>query len=102
MSYVKALKQSYVVDEKTGDLVFDDGTRYTLAEALELSRRRAKGRDIRAVHTIKKVFDGEIVIDRIEAQRKSRRLRALKNVKGIGSWEPQTEGVENESDQQTI
>jgi len=88
MTYVKALGQSYAVDEKTGDLVFADGIRYTVAEALELARGGAKTGTIRAVHQIKKLFDGEIVSPAVEQARKRKNRRTIRSVKGSRVWEP--------------
>ena len=42
------------------ELTFSDGVKYTIAEAMELSR--ADGDTVRAVHLVKKLFDGELII----------------------------------------
>ena len=64
--YSEALHQTY---ELIGDgrspsgvegLIFEDGVKYTMLEAVYLSR--ASDADIRALHAIKKAFSGEILI----------------------------------------
>lgn len=59
--YVRALKLHYRYDEREGILVFEDGVKYTLAEAVYLSKRRASDKEIDAIHKVKQVFGGEII-----------------------------------------
>ena len=59
--YVPAIGQSYTF--KDGRAVFDDGVVYTFEEMMHLSERRAAGEDLKAIHIVKKAFDGEIIID---------------------------------------
>lgn len=55
-----ALGLGYVLDPD--GIIFDDGVRYTLPEAMEVSRTARTDDDVRAVHLVKKVFDGDIII----------------------------------------
>jgi hypothetical protein len=59
--YVKALDQYYTWDADNGRLNFDDGIAYTGYEAILLAEGKPCDEDIRAVHTIKKIFDGQLV-----------------------------------------
>jgi len=62
--YVKALKQSYKWDSERGVAVFPDGIEYTAGELIELSKGGLDPRDmetVRAIHKVKKVFNGEII-----------------------------------------
>lgn len=44
-----------------GVFTFDDGVKYSFEEAMHLSKTRCKGDDLKKVHYIKKLFDGEVV-----------------------------------------
>lgn len=57
----RQLDMFYEYDECSGLLTMADGVTYTVVEALHLSRRREADADLRAIHGIKQVFDGEIV-----------------------------------------
>ena len=57
--YSKALRQSYQLLE-SGHLQFEDGVKYTIAEAVALTT--ASDQDIRAIHYVKKQFHGELII----------------------------------------
>jgi hypothetical protein len=61
--YVPAIGQSYTF--RDGVATFDDGVSYTLKEMLYLAERHAAGSDLREVHLVKKVFDGELIPDGI-------------------------------------
>jgi len=56
--YVRALNQHYRMTEDGDELVFDDGVRYTVREAMILAKGGAKDEEIRAVHAVKKIFRG--------------------------------------------
>lgn len=62
-NYVPALRMSYRYDLSPSVLIltFDDGVSYTLAESLTLARGNPSPEDIRAVHYVKKLFDGDIL-----------------------------------------
>jgi len=59
--FVKSVGQSYRYDARTGNVEFSDGVIYTLDETLELARKGAVGQDLKAVHEVKKAFDGELL-----------------------------------------
>jgi hypothetical protein len=42
-------------------LVFEDGVEYSLAEALHISRDELQTDDIKALHAVKKLFDGQLL-----------------------------------------
>jgi hypothetical protein len=46
------------IDDK---LVFYDGVNYTLAEAQALSKRKEKDEDLRKIHLVKRLFQGELI-----------------------------------------
>jgi hypothetical protein len=41
--------------------VFYDGVNYTLAEAQALSKRKEKDEDLRKIHLVKRLFQGELI-----------------------------------------
>ena len=41
---------------------FGDGVKYTMREALYLSASRASVEDLKAIHIVKSIFDGEIIL----------------------------------------
>lgn len=45
---------------ETGTLTFTDGVKYTIDEAVQLSKGKLSDDDLMAIHQIKKMFDGEI------------------------------------------
>jgi len=59
--YVRALDQHYTWDGDNGLLRFDDGIIYDCHEAILLAEGKPCDEDIRAVHAIKKIFDGQLV-----------------------------------------
>jgi len=62
--YSEALRQKYqlVLDSREVPLLrFEDGVEYTIPEAMQLSRG-ADNDTIRAVHAVKKIFHGELLI----------------------------------------
>ena len=59
--FVKALSQHYIFDADNCVLIFDDGIRYTTDEAIIISKGVPRNADLRAIHQIKKIFDGEVV-----------------------------------------
>jgi hypothetical protein len=59
--YVKALGQYYIWDADNGLLCFDDGVIYTGYESILLAEGKPDDEDIRAVHAIKKIFDGQLI-----------------------------------------
>lgn len=64
-NFVAALNQSYRFE---GDrIVFQDGVSYTIAESLHIAKDRLDDDDIQAIHLVKKLFDGEIVVQPGEA-----------------------------------
>lgn len=73
--YSKALRQSYTLLE-SGHLQFEDGVKYTIAEALHLST--ASDQDIRAIHYVKKQFNGELIIKGVNDGPQSTGWRANK------------------------
>lgn len=59
MSYVAALNQSY---QFTGNgILFEDGIEYTIHEAVAIARGDCTDEDIRAIHAVKRIFDGMII-----------------------------------------
>ena len=58
--YSKDLDLEYVFDGDT--LTFVDGVTYSIPEALHLSQTGASPQTIRAIHRVKKAFDGEILV----------------------------------------
>lgn len=58
--WVSALQMSYRYNGETGEMVFSDGVKYTIEEAVQLSKGRLSDDDLMAIHQVKKVFDGEI------------------------------------------
>jgi len=60
---------TYDHKEESNVIVFSDGVRYTISECLLLSKGRPSDDDIRAVHAIKKIFDGvlEEIFDEFES-----------------------------------
>jgi len=69
MSYVDEIGCSYTV-QPDASLLFEDGVRYTLSEALMVSRSGAQGDDLAKLHLVKKAFDGEIVGPVVSAREK--------------------------------
>jgi len=61
MGRAKSLGLSYTYDPENAVLRFEDGVDYTAAEALSLSRPGIIPADLRAIHRVKKAFDGEIL-----------------------------------------
>jgi hypothetical protein len=59
--YSRALDQHYEFDGQK--LTFEDGISYTLAEAVEVAKKARRDEDVRAVHLVKRVFDGEVLDD---------------------------------------
>jgi len=57
-NWVHALQMTY--DYKDGILTFTDGVKYTIKEAVLLSKGKIQDHDLRFIHLIKKIFDGEI------------------------------------------
>jgi hypothetical protein len=67
INFVAALNQSYRFE---GDrIVFQDGVSYTIEEAVHIARDRLDDDDIQAIHLVKKLFDGEIVVQPGETQK---------------------------------
>lgn len=64
---VKALGMSY--EFRGGKMIFSDGVEYSINEAATMARDRLTDDDIRAIHLVKKLFDGEIVDVEGSAQR---------------------------------
>jgi len=56
--WVEALQMTY--DYRDGVLIFTDGVKYTVHEAVLLSKGKLNDHDLRALHHVKKIFDGEI------------------------------------------
>jgi len=54
-----ALGLTYTLDPD--GILFEDGVRYTVPEAIAVSRSANHPDDVRAVHLVKKIFDGEIL-----------------------------------------
>jgi len=71
-----ALGLGYTLDP--GGILFEDGVRYTLPEAMEVSRTASCADDVRAVHLIKKRFDGRIIVP---AKPKPRRRVTLRHAR---------------------
>ena len=60
--WVPALQMSYDYHPRTGMIVFTDGIKYTLEEFMIMAKGRLyNDDDIRAIHEVKKMFDGELV-----------------------------------------
>jgi hypothetical protein len=71
VSHVKSLNQSYSFDSRTGLATFEDGVKYSAAEMVHVAHTGGSDVDIRALHLIKKLFDGEIVVPGVNEPRKS-------------------------------
>ena len=54
----EALQMTY--DYRDGVLIFTDGVKYSVHEAILLSKGKLNDHDLRAIHHVKKAFDGEI------------------------------------------
>lgn len=52
---------TYKFDHETGVFTFPDGVRYTLREALHISRTAATMEDVEAIHKLKSAFDGTVL-----------------------------------------
>ena len=61
MPFVKSLDQSYTWDDGRGAMVFEDGVSYSVSELLAYSKRDTSPEDQRAIHNVKKIFDGVLV-----------------------------------------
>jgi hypothetical protein len=59
MSYVPALSMSYTWTK--GRALFPDGVTYTAPELIELASKTERPEDIRKLHMVKKIFNGEIL-----------------------------------------
>ena len=59
--YARPLGLHYSYDPRDLVLVFDDGVKYTLKEAVILAKGGAKENDLRAIHKVKAVFFGEVL-----------------------------------------
>ena len=57
-NWSEALQMTY--DYRDGVLIFTDGVKYTVHEAVILSKGKLNNDDLRAIHHVKKAFDGEI------------------------------------------
>lgn len=57
--YSTALKMEYTLYTDNHDIYFSDGTYYAEAESLRLKGRSAE--DLNDIHTVKQVFNGEIL-----------------------------------------
>jgi hypothetical protein len=51
---------SYRYKPETGEIVFSDGVKYTIDEAVLISKGSLSDGEIRIIHYCKKLFDGEI------------------------------------------
>jgi hypothetical protein len=60
MQYARVLNLNYRYNPEEGELTFEDGVKYSVWEALYLSRTRASEETIRAIHKIKGVFNAGI------------------------------------------
>jgi hypothetical protein len=43
------------------EILFEDGVRYTMTEALHISRDELQGDDLRALHLVKRITDGQLL-----------------------------------------
>lgn len=75
----KLLNQEYCVHKKTGQIIFQDGTKYTQEEIKLLNKiknddslnNEQKEKLIKDLHQLKNTFDGTIITDeKIEEMRK--------------------------------
>lgn len=57
-NWVEALQMTY--DYRDGVLIFTDGVKYTVHEAVLLSKGKVHDDDLRVIHHVKKLFGGEI------------------------------------------
>jgi hypothetical protein len=62
--FVPALEQNYRYFKNRKILEFDDGTEYSLREAVLIARERPKDGDLQAIHLVKRVFDGVVSTER--------------------------------------
>jgi len=59
-NYARALNLYYRYDPEEGTLTFEDGTVYTLAEAIALSKKKESPEDVGKIHLVKRFFEGVI------------------------------------------
>ena len=62
--YVPALNKNYRYHDNRKILEFDDGTEYTLREAVIIAQGKPTDEDQRAIHLVKQVFDGVVMTER--------------------------------------
>jgi len=62
--YVPALNQEYRYWNSRKILEFDDGTEYTLREAVIIAQGKPKDEDLCAIHLVKQVFDGVVMTEK--------------------------------------
>lgn len=66
--YVPALGQCYRFHPNRRVLEFDDQTEYTLREAIILAKGKAGDEVLRAVHLVKRIFDGVLITEKDETE----------------------------------
>jgi hypothetical protein len=61
--FVPALNQNYRYWDHKRILEFDDGTEYALREAVIIAKGKPNDEDLKALHLIKRVFDGVVMTE---------------------------------------
>jgi hypothetical protein len=64
--FVPALDQNYRYQDNRKILEFDDGTEYTLREAAIIAKGKPNDDDLRAIHLVKRIFDGVVITEQEE------------------------------------
>ena len=60
-THCQSLKYEY--DQDTGVCTFEDGTVYTVEEMIFIARQRISVEDMDMIHLVKRIFDGELVME---------------------------------------
>lgn len=55
-------KLNYKYDPDAGTAVFEDGVMYTAAEMVHIAKQNTTIQDENAIHLVKRVFDGELIM----------------------------------------
>ena len=66
----------YKYDPDTAQATFEDGTVYTAAEMVYLAKSNLTKTDENAVHAVKRIFSGEILMPKIDSSYVSASTRA--------------------------
>jgi hypothetical protein len=59
--YARLMGMYYRYNPEEGTLTFEDGVKYTVKEAMTVSKVPGNERDLAALHTVKSIFHGEVI-----------------------------------------